>query len=426
MTDSNRIREMMRRTFYPGQESIMDEADDEELDDIDDELDDLDDEIDDMDVDAPDMGDAGGDEPDLGGEDDLGNDFGGGPDDLGDAGGIETGNFGDEEGLDDESGEAPPEEEISDEEPAEMSPVPDMTDEQKIQEFFTDTGDMAFDYGLENPANIALAKFKFQNAGIEVVNLLTPEEMSVGVPSKDLEDRLSPDQKEQYIIANRKLRDEFPQLAHREKNILIYNSKILMVKNDVTGNETDLEGEDLKKAYQKLDDYMVKRYGQYWQEKRVASDFLQTIKINFSDKESIRPNLITADNFTPLEDKNIPPLPFNKVTVPIPNSIDAFIRMNLENPDFLRSSIFSSLAGAYKSGVGRGNDVYAIINGEDESMGEVDDIVPMDDEGAIDAEGEAPEEPGAEEGDEEAADFEAPEDEEGTEDGEEETPSLEL
>jgi hypothetical protein len=379
MTDISRIREIVSGTLYPNKEVVMDEADE---DDLDSELDDLESDVDaDLEADATD--DVEDTDLDVDGEegledDDFGDDMGG-PDDFG-----APSDFGGDFGSDSEEPESEPEVE----EPVE-EPIPEVEDTQndveKINELFTDTGDMAFDYGLENPANIRLAKFKFKNAGIDILTLLTPDELSVGVPSKDLEDRLSPEQKEQYIISNRKLRDEFPQLAAREKNILIYNSNIPMVKNDATGNEQALIDEDLNKSYEKVDEYMSKRFGEYWQEKRASSDFLQTIKINFSDKESIRPNLITADNFEPVEGLDIPPLPFNKVTVPIPNSIDTFIRTNLENPDFLRSSIFSSLSSAYKSGSGRGNDVYVIINGEDETSEEIPEE-PVEDDSIEDEE----------------------------------------
>ena len=311
----------------------------------------------------------------------FGDDFGGG-------GAMGGGGF----GGDDEEGDAAPVEEPAAPEATGPQPVPVVDDDTKVNQMFTDTGDKAFDYGVGTEANVSLAAFKFNHAGIDPNTYMNDVEIITGVPSNVLEDRLSPEQKEAYLKSNRDLRTKFPKIGAREKNILIYNSNVPMLKYDLENNEIELVGEEENQAYNRVDEYITKRYGANWVDKNDAVEVLKEIKVNFSDKQAIQPNLVTADDLVPY-DNEIDTLPFDKVYVDMPHYIDEFIRNNLDNPEFIPSSIFSALSSPYKTGMGKSNSVYAIIKGEVEEA-------PMDMEPE-----EAPEDEAAPE-DEEDDDFE--------------------
>ena len=348
------IYNILNSVFRPDQ--IVREEEDEEV--ADDPGADLDAEID-----GPD--DMGGD--DLEGGDDFGDDLGDMDGDLGDddLGGDMGGDFGGGP-EDDEEGTAEPEEVADEPEPIGPQPGEDnLNDSQKVDKLYSDTGDPSFDYGAGTESNLRLARFKFVNAGIEPEMYMDEDEMLTGVPSIVIEDRLSPEQKEQYFNGNKQLREKYPKISEREKNILIYNAGTPFVKYDLDNNEVAIEDEaELKQAYARIDEYLTKRYGMNWQDKRDAVEMLKNIKVNFSDKQKIQPNLINSESFTPFEETEVSKIPFNKVSVETPAYIGEFIRSNLQNPEFQKSSIFSSLSSPYLTGEGKSDSPYAIIKGQ--------------------------------------------------------------
>jgi hypothetical protein len=376
------IRSILDGIFRPEQPIV--EADDDGA------IDDLDAEIDAAAGDDDAGDDLGGDDlggDDLGGDDLGDDDLGGGDlggDDLGGGGAMGGGSFGG--GDEGEEEEAAPEPEA----PEATGPQPmQVDDDTKVNQMFSDTGDNAYDYGIGTESNISLASFKFSHANINPNDFMNDVEMVVGLPSNVVEDRLSPEQKEIYLKSNKEVRVKFPKISEREKNILIYNSNVPMLKYDLDNNEIELVDEEEKQAYKKVDEYISRRFGANWVDKNDAAEVLKQIKVNFSDKQAIQPNLVPADDLVPY-DNEVDTLPFDKVYVDMPHYLDEFIRNNLENPEFISSSIFSALSSPYKTGMGKSNSVYVIIKGEIEEE-------PMDMEPEPDADAEGDEELGDEE-----------------------------
>lgn len=243
-------------------------------------------------------------------------------------------------------------------------------DDEKVTSLYTDTGDRDFDYSLSNPSNVRLAKFKFKNAGIDIATLLDTEEISTGVPSIDLENRLSPQQRSVYSKKNKELRKKWPLIDVREKNIIIYNSNVPFLKIDpVTGDEVELEEQNITEAYKKLNVYLTKKYGQFWQDNEDIYEFLQAIKINFTDKNSIRVNLVRHSDIAPLTEEDNPVV-FDKVGVTTPKHIDKFLRDNLKNEIFTKSNIFHTLVAGYLNANSKSNSIYPIISSEDLALPE--------------------------------------------------------
>lgn len=357
MSDMENIYNIVNSVFRPDQ--IVRE-DDDELD----TGDELDQEIDDAGADLDSGSDLGGD---LGG--DLDGDLGGdelGGDDL-DAEGF----GGDEFGSDEEEEE--PAEEPEEPQPEPIGPQPgedNLSDTQKVDQLYSDTGDISYDYGAGTEPNLRLSRFKFINAGIEPELYMDEEEMMTGVPSNVIEDRLSPEQKELYFDSNKKIREKYPKIAEREKNILIYNSGTPFVTYDLDNNEVQIEDPaQLKQAYKRIDDYLIKRYGVNWQDKRDAVEMLKNVKVNFDDKQKVQPNLIRSEDITPSDETEVSKIPFNKVSVETPPYIGEFIRSNIGNPEFQKSSIFSSLSSPYLTGEGKSDSPYAIIKGQVDEPG---------------------------------------------------------
>lgn len=325
---------------------------------------------------------ADGNSPDgESGDDADGADIGGGG--GSDGGGAAGGGFG---GGFDGADDTPPDAEgndDSDKEDSEQAPAapsePVQSDEQKVDSMFTDTGNIDFDYSLSNENNVRLAKFKFKNANVDYSSMLVEAEKETGVPADEIELRMSPEQKIVYRNSNITLRKKYPKIDAREKNIIIYNSNVPFVKRDVSGNEVPLEEKEIQDAYKKINQYMIKKYGQYWQDKHAAIDFITSIKVNFSSKNSIRPNLSYAKDLFPESDDQMG-LPFDTVSIKIPNDVDEFLRQNLENEKFKKSSVFRTLASVYLDQNTKSNGVYAIITPDEEPSEEpVDDMDSEDD-----------------------------------------------
>lgn len=247
------------------------------------------------------------------------------------------------------------------------------SDQQKVDSLFTDTGNIDFDYSLNNENNVRLAKFKFKKSNIDYGSMMVELEKKTGVPADEIEFRLSPEQKKLYRKSNIELRKKYPKIDAREKNIIIYNSDVPFIKKDPVGNDVALEDEEIQDAYKKINVYMMKRYGKYWQDKKEAIKFITSIKVNFSSKKSIRPNLSYAKDLFP-ENDDISSLPFDKVSIKIPNDVDDFLRNNADNERFKKSSVFRTLAAIYLNQNSKSNGVYAIIlPDEDESDVSTDD-----------------------------------------------------
>lgn len=220
------------------------------------------------------------------------------------------------------------------------------SDTDKVEEMFTDTGDPYEDYSLSNENNQRLAKFRFTYAGINVDDLMTNTEREAGVSASELYNRLSPDQQEQSLRKWKKLRNKFPEIAIRERMLIIHNSNIMLSKNNEEGLEELLPEKLRKKAYEKIDAMMVKRYGEEWQDDEKAIDFITSIKINFDEENPVKPNLLSLESFVSIVEAN--KMAFNKMYVETPSSVKTFLRNNQENDFFNRSPIFQSLISDYR------------------------------------------------------------------------------
>lgn len=245
------------------------------------------------------------------------------------------------------------------------------TDSEKISELYTDTGIPEQDYSLTNESNIRLAKFKFKNAGIDPFQIMDESEKKDGVRSNDLESRLTPDELELYKEKNHILRQEFPKLAEREKKVIIFNSNIPMMYNDENGMPREISHpNDENQAINKVLEYMDRMFKEDWVDQKNAIKFLQSVKINFSEEQKIRPNLIEMRYF---EESDSHIVPFNKLFVSIPQSVQQFITENQDKEEYKKSSVFRTLIDDY-AGQGPGSSktsVYPIIR--DESLVEDED-----------------------------------------------------
>ena len=201
-------------------------------------------------------------------------------------------------------------------------------DATKVKEMFTDTGDVHEDYSLSNENNKRLSKFRFTYAGLNIDDLMTNEEKTLGVSADELYARLSPDQQEECLRKWKKLRNKFPEIEKREKKILIHNANIMIYKNNEEGRQIELPENLRKKAYEKIE------------------ALLTTIKINFDDENPVKPNFLSIDNFNDISKAG--KISFNKMFVESPSSIKTFLRNNKENEYFNRSPIFQSLISDYR------------------------------------------------------------------------------
>jgi hypothetical protein len=241
------------------------------------------------------------------------------------------------------------------------------SDESKIQEMFTDVGTPETDYGLTNPNNIRLAKFRFNNAGIDPGQLMSDAERKAGLPVDKLIFRLTPEQYESYLTKGKDLRAEYDLLNKREKNIVLFNSRIPIYHLDKNTNEMqkidDSDPNLLKNAFSKIDSFVTQRFGENWVDNMDALDFVQSIKVNFAERESITPNMLTLKFFDKSDNDMIP---FNKLYVKTPKSVDEFIKENKDNQDYLRSSVYRAMAAGYLESSTDRNGVFATIKVEEE------------------------------------------------------------
>lgn len=248
------------------------------------------------------------------------------------------------------------------------------SDEEKVNSMFKDIGDPEVDYSLTNENNIRLYTFKFKNAGIDPFTLMTEVEKVQGVRADEIEGRLTPDQLEIYKEKNKDLRNTYDLIKVREKNIIVYNSNVSFFINDEKGvPEQITKPVDIDQAIKKVIVYMDRNFGDDWADNKDAIEFLQNIKINFSEQNKIRPNLISVDFFVDGDDNSL--IPFNKMYSEIPSIVDKFIKQNQDNDDYKTSSIFRTFVDDF---VGRGVggsrvSVYPVIRmgGDADATGEL-------------------------------------------------------
>jgi len=255
------------------------------------------------------------------------------------------------------------------------------SDSEKVEEMFTDTGDPHVDYSLSNENNQRLAKFRFTYAGINVDDLMTTPEREQGVSAAELHNRLSPDQQEQSLRKWKKLRNKFSEIAIRERMLIIHNSNLMLLKNNEEGMEEPIPDKIIKKAYEKVDAMMVKRYGEDWQDDQKAINFITSIKVNFDEENPVKPNLLSLVSWHSLHDAK--KMPFNKMFVETPSSVMTFLRANQENDIFNKSPIFQSLISDYRENDVATGTLTPIIKG-----------TPVPEEPEAGAEGEGDDEEG--------------------------------
>ena len=269
-------------------------------------------------------------------------------------------------------------------------------DSGKVSTMFRDIGKPETDYGLTNPNNIRLAKFRFKKAGIQIENMMNDIEKKAGLSAEKLIYRLTPEQLESYKEKGKELRRKFDLIEKREKNIIMFNARIPIYYMDKNKNSLQKIDESnpnlLKNAFSKIDELMIKRFGENWTDDLNAIDFLQGIKVNFAEKESISPNMITSKFFEGEGEKLIP---FNKLYVRIPKSVEDFVKENKDNQKYLRSSIYRAIASGYLEGSTDSNGVFAILKGDqvendvtgeentDDSMNNVEDNTDAEAEEAM-------------------------------------------
>jgi hypothetical protein len=122
--------------------------------------------------------------------------------------------------TDGQSADAPPTEGdsvLNPEEPVQVAGTGDMvpvaneniSDDEKVQQLFKDTQNPETDYGLTNPNNIRLFKFKFKNAGIDPAQTMNEVEQKSGLSVDKILQRLTPEQYESYIDKSIKLREKY-------------------------------------------------------------------------------------------------------------------------------------------------------------------------------------------------------------------------
>jgi hypothetical protein len=251
------------------------------------------------------------------------------------------------------------------------------TPEQKVVRLYTDTGDADTDYSNTSENNIRLGKFKFDNAGLKLDKVLTEDDLEGGISTKDIENRLTPEQHELYKEKNKELRKKYPLIDMREKMCLIHNAHIPFTKRDEKWNDVKIEPDQRKQAYLKLNEYMEEHFTKHWQDKLKYVNFLKTIKINFSDKPAIRANLISSKGFISEENENI--IPLNKVYAQVPKSIQELLLDNSEDPVFVKSNIFRTLNSSFDQEIAASNSLYVILNkdnikyGDDTNGGDLGD-----------------------------------------------------
>ena len=251
------------------------------------------------------------------------------------------------------------------------------TPEQKVVRLYTDTGDADTDYSNTSENNIRLGKFKFDNAGLKLDKVLTEDDLDGGISTKDIENRLTPEQHELYKEKNKELRKKYPLIDMREKMCLIHNAHIPFTKRDEKWNDIKIEPDQRKQAYLKLNEYMEEHFTKHWEDKLKYVNFLKTIKINFSDKPAIRANLISSKGFISEENENI--IPLNKVYAQVPKSIQELLLDNSEDPIFVKSNIFRTLNSSFDQEIAASNSLYVILNkdnikyGDDTNGGDLGD-----------------------------------------------------
>lgn len=263
-----------------------------------------------------------------------------------------------------------PEEEASTETPTEEEPEatppapvePQETPEQKVTKMFADTGDINEDYGLKNENNIRLEKFKFVNAGIDLMKIIPEDEKKSGISSKQVLNLLTPAQRDMLRDKNRELRKQYPLIDKREKNIIIHNSNVPIL-NIKDGQTVEISTDMKKQAYEKINAYLEANFGKNWQDKSKAIEFLRTVKINFAQAPAIRANLIDLNSMIAEEGENYR-IPLDKVNIMVPSIVQEFIKTNKEDPTFSKSNIFRTLASAYNQEAGTKGQVYVIFNAD--------------------------------------------------------------
>lgn len=259
--------------------------------------------------------------------------------------------------------------------PDEITPpapiVPIETPDQKVQRMYTDTGDVDYDYSNTNENNIRLATFKFDNSGIVLDKILTEDDLAGGISSKDIENRLTPEQTDLYRTKNIELRKKYPLIDKREKMCLIHNAHVPMTKRDEQYNEVKIDNNQRKQGYDKLNAYMEKHFSNYWQDKPKYVNFLKTIKVNFDDKPAIRANLINSKKFINEDSADI--IPLDKVYAQIPKKIQELLLDNGDDPAFVKSNIFRTLNSSFNQEIASSGSMYVIINSENIKLGDEND-----------------------------------------------------
>ncbi len=257
-------------------------------------------------------------------------------------------------------------------EPEEITPpepiTPIETPEQKIERMFQDTGDVDIDYANTNENNIRLATFKFENAGIVLDKVLSEDDLKGGISVRDIENRLTPEQTDLFKSKNKELRRKYPLIDKREKMCLIYNAHVPMTKRDDQYNSIEIDSDQRKQAFEKLNAYMEEHFAINWQDKTKYVNFLKTIKVNFSDKPAIRSNLINTKVFVSEDSNDI--IPLDKVYADIPKSIQELLLDNNEDQNFIKSNIFRTLNSSFNQEVASSGSMYVIINSENMKLGD--------------------------------------------------------
>jgi hypothetical protein len=124
----------------------------------------------------------------------------------------------------------------------------------------------------------------------------------------------------------------------------------------------------LKNAFKKINSFLVEKFGENWVDDFNAVDFIHSIKINFANNDSITPNMLTTKFFEDNVESKI--VPFNKLFVKTPPSVDAFIKETKEDQNLKRSAVYRTIAAGYLNDSTDSNGVYVTLKADDNSSGQ--------------------------------------------------------
>jgi hypothetical protein len=173
--------------------------------------------------------------------------------------------------------------------------------------------------------------------------------------------KIAQESRDNYRKSVKDLRKMFPVIEKREKNIIIYNSGVEFINISEDGKEVIIDEQNTKKAYEKLDSYLKKVFGDDWVDNPDVISYLKNIKVNFSADNKIKARMMNSDRFLQKDNDRKNPL-----FAEVPSYVEDYIKSFKDDENFKRSSLFQSLLAPY-NGLGSTNStVYMNISNKKE------------------------------------------------------------